>query len=111
MDRTLQGHGQHRIQDTERRQANQKHNTENYKEKQLGQKQKHRGLVTHIHYLGLCEQFLEVKNHIFTSLKDSTFIIFVFFSSDYQCVLKHLTSSHTCRLITPSRYVLYTSII
>jgi hypothetical protein len=56
MDRTLQGHGQHRIQDTERRQANQKHNTENYKEEQLGQKQKHRGLVTHIHYLGLCEQ-------------------------------------------------------
>jgi hypothetical protein len=60
---------------------------------------------------GLCEQFLEVKNHIFTSLKDSTFIIFVFFSSDYQCVLKYLTSSHKCRLITPSRYVLYTPII
>jgi hypothetical protein len=47
MDRTLQGHGQHRVQETERRQANQKHNTENYKVEQLGQKQKHRELVTH----------------------------------------------------------------
>jgi hypothetical protein len=35
MDRTLQGHGQHRVQETERRQANQKHNTEKYKEEQL----------------------------------------------------------------------------
>ena len=57
MDRTLQGHGQHRMEDTERRQGNQKHNTENYKEEQLGlrQKQKHRGLDIETLYHCFCE--------------------------------------------------------